>query len=265
MVVVRNAEPEELVRRAIAALGGMEKFVPQGANVIIKPNLCVGFRTYEYAATTNPWVVGTLVKMCFEAGAGSVKVMDHTWKEALWEAYTTSGVQKEVEAAGGEMAFMYPDKYLPTEIPNGIDLKSIKLYEDILKADVLINVPIAKHHQDAKLTLGMKSLMGAMDDRLTMHTNMGQRLADLSSRLRPTLNVMDAVRMLMAFGPTGGSLTDVKKMDTVIASQDVVALDSYTATLFEMKPSDLEYINAAVAMGLGRSDLENLRIEEINL
>jgi uncharacterized protein (DUF362 family) len=265
LVVARNGEPETLVRRAIAAIGGMEKFVPKGANVIIKPNMCVSFRTYEYAATTNPWVVGTLVKMAFEAGAAKVRVMDHTWREELWEAYRKSGIQKEVEAAGGVMEFMYPEKYVKTELPQGVDLKDLWLYDEILNAEVLINVPIAKHHQDAKLTLGIKNLMGTMDHRLTMHTNMGQRLADLASRVRPTLNVMDAVRMLMAFGPTGGALSDVKKIDTVIVSQDIVALDSYTATLFDMKPGDLDYVTAATAMGIGRSDLENLRIEEINI
>jgi uncharacterized protein (DUF362 family) len=94
---------------------------------------------------------------------------------------------------------------------------------------------------------------------------MGQRIADLNSRVRATLTVMDAVRMLMDWGPTGGALSDVKKMDTVIVSQDVVAVDSYTATLFDMQPSDLEYVVAATQMGLGRSDLSNLRIEEFNV
>jgi uncharacterized protein (DUF362 family) len=94
---------------------------------------------------------------------------------------------------------------------------------------------------------------------------MGQRLADLSSHVRPTLNVMDATRMLMANGPTGGNLDDVKQMDTLIVSQDIVALDSYTATLFDMQPYDLDYVRAAATRGLGRSDLNNLRIEEINV
>src|SRR5512137_1699214 len=76
VVVTRAGEPEELVRRAITALGGMEEFIPPGANVVVKPNICVDFRTYEYAATTNPWVIGALVKLCYESGAGSVKVMD---------------------------------------------------------------------------------------------------------------------------------------------------------------------------------------------
>ncbi len=69
LVVARNLEPEELVRRALAALGGMQRFVPKGASVIVKPNICVAYHTYEYAATTNPWVVAALVRLALEAGA----------------------------------------------------------------------------------------------------------------------------------------------------------------------------------------------------
>src|SRR5512136_2277262 len=66
MVVTRGGEPEEMVRRTIAALGGMDKFVSPGARVVVKPNICVASRSYEYAATTNPWVVAALVKMALE-------------------------------------------------------------------------------------------------------------------------------------------------------------------------------------------------------
>lgn len=83
--------------------------------------------------------------------------------------------------------------------------------------------------------------------------------------MRPGLTVIDAVRILTNNGPTGGSLDDVKKLDTVIASRDLVAADSFGATLFGQKPGDLAYIEAGAAMGLGRSDLSSLRIEEINL
>ena len=98
-----------------------------------------------------------------------------------------------------------------------------------------------------------------------MHGNLGQRLADLTSRLRPALTVVDAVRILRDHGPTGGNLDDVQQLDTVIASADIVAADSYAATLFGLKPEDLSYVQAGAAMGLGRSDLNNLRIEEVNV
>lgn len=263
LAVARGGEPEDLVRRALAAFGGMEKFVPKGANVVIKPNICVAYHSYEYAATTNPWVVGTLVKLCFEAGAGSVKVMDFPFGGTAQQAYQVSGIKEQVEAAGGEMAFMPTIQFVPVKLSNPLHLKSVFIAEEVLKADVLINVPIAKHHSLARLTLGMKNLMGVIRDRPNLHSNIGQNLADLSNLVRPKLTVVDAVRILLANGPSGGNLDDVKKLDTVIVSPDIVAADSYAATLFGKRPDDLSYIRAGTEIGLGRSDLENLKIEEI--
>ena len=263
LVVARGGEPEKLVRTALSALGGIEQFVPQGSKVIIKPNICHGYHTYEYATTTNPWVIGALVRLCIEAGAAKVSVMDNPFDRSPERAYVVSGIEKQVKSAGGDMVSMPRFKFVDTQIPQGIDLKQSKIFDDVLNTDVLINVPIAKHHNLARLTLGMKNLMGVIYDRPMMHRNLGQRLADLTSRVMPTLTVVDAVRILMRNGPTGGNLDDVKQMDTVIASRDIVAADSYAATLYDMHPEDLKYVCAAAEMGLGSSDLSSLKIEEV--
>jgi len=265
LVVARGGEPEEMVQRALAALGGMGQFVRSGDDVIVKPNICVSYHTYEYAATTNPWVVSALVRLCLEAGARRVRVMDYPFGGAPEQAYVRSGIQEQVAVAGGEMEIMSLFRFVPTEIPLGLDLRQCDIYDDVLNADVVIDVPIAKHHGLARLTLGMKNLMGVIHDRPAMHRNLGQRLADLTSRVRPALTVVDAVRILVDNGPTGGSLDDVRKMDTVIVSPDIVAADSYAATLLGLQPDDLAYVRAATAMGLGRSDLDSLKIEEITV
>ena len=261
--MARGGEPADLVRRAVAALGGMERFVHPGDDVIIKPNICVAYHSYEYAATTNPWVVGEVVRMCREAGAGRVRVMDSPFGGTAEEAYRISGIGEQVTAAGGEMEIMSSWKYVQADMAGALDLKKCSIYEDVLNADVIIDVPIAKTHGLARLTLGMKNLMGTILDRPAIHRNMGQRLADLAARVRPALIVVDAVRILTANGPTGGDLADVKQLDTVIASADIVAADAYGATLFGLQPDDLDYVRAGAAMGLGRSDLGNMVIAEV--
>ncbi|HEX9030141.1 MAG TPA: DUF362 domain-containing protein [Anaerolineales bacterium] len=254
---------EDLVRQVLAPLGGMGVFVKKGAKVIVKPNICVAYHSYEYAATSNPWVIGALVKLAFEAGAASVQVLDFPFGGTAKEAYQVSGIADQVKAAGGEMAFMPGFKYKVVEIPQGKDLSQIGIFTDILSADTVINVPIAKHHSLARLTLGMKNLMGVIQNREEMHIHMGERLADLAGLVKPTLTVVDAVRILMHNGPTGGNLKDVKQLDTLIASPDIVAADSYATTLFGMQPDDIEYIRAGAARGLGKSDLKSLRIAEV--
>ncbi len=126
------------------------------------------------------------------------------------------------------------------------------------------NVPIAKHHSLARLSLGCKNLLGLVGDPNQIHRNLGQRVADLTSLIRPTLTVVDAVRILTAHGPTGGSLNDVKQLNTVIASHDPVAADAYAATLFELTGADIEYVQKAAEMGLGTLDLKSIKVEETN-
>ena len=265
LVVVRGGEPEQLVRKALEALGGMGNLVPAGAKVVVKPNICVSYNSYEYASTTNPWVVGTLVKLCLEAGASNVKVLDYPFSGESERAYKASGIQEQVEAAGGQMEVISHIKFVPVDIPGAVALKNVKAYQDVLNADVLINVPIAKHHSLARLTLGMKDLMGLVSSRESLHSGTGDCLPDLVQLFKPALTVVDAVRILTAGGPSGGNLDDVKKLDTIIASPDIVAADSYATSLFDLTPADISYIKTAMERGIRRGDLENLKIEEYSL
>ena len=263
--VARGEDVAEITRRAIAAIGGMERFVKSGADVIIKPNICTDYYTFEYAATTNPIVMGTLVSLAIAAGAARVRVMDNPFGGTAQSAYKRSGIEDAVNDAGGEMEVMNQNKFRRAEIPNGLDIKEWDFYKDILDADVVIDVPIAKTHGTTGLTLGAKNLMGTILNRPQIHGNIHQRIADLVSRIKPALTVVDAVRILMNNGPTGGNLDDVKQLNTVIASADIVAADAYGASLFGFKGSDIGYIKAAAEMGLGTLDFTSIKIEEISV
>src|SRR5512133_2440795 len=190
--------------------------------------------------------------------------MDSPFGGTAEQAYAKSGIGEAVKAAGGQMEMMSNLKFGDVAIPNGRNIKKWKLYKDAVDPSVvLINVPIAKHHNLAGLTMGMKNLMGLIQDREALHTNIDQRLADLLSLMRPSLTVVDGVRILTRNGPTGGNLADVKKLDTIVASADPVAADSYGATLFGKKGSDLGYIRNAAAMGLGVMDLSQITLKEV--
>lgn len=265
MAVVHGSDPAAITRAAVDALGGIAGFVASGYDVIIKPNICTDINPPEYASTTNPTVVATLVSMCLEAGAKRVRVMDYPIAGQTEAAYEMSGIKAAVEAAGGIMHVMSFPKYITAEIPLGKSMKEIRIYPDILEADLLINVPIAKHHSAARLTLGCKNLMGIVLDRNLMHASLHQRIADLASLVQPELTVMDAVRILTDHGPTGGDLADVKQMDTVIASRDIVAVDSYSTTLFGLTAADIGYIMDAADLGLGTADLTSIDLREISL
>jgi len=266
LAVARGNSPTEITRRAIAALGGMGRFVKPGDDVIVKPNICNAYHGPEYASTTNPEVVGAIVALCVETGAKRVRVMDHPFGGTAKKAYAICGIADTVKAAGGQMEVMSKIKFRKVDIPAGRRIQKWPVYGDVLDADVLINVPIAKHHGSARLTLAMKNLMGVIEDRGGFHSrDLHQCIADLSTLVVPQLTVVDAVRMLMNNGPTGGDLNDVRLANTVIASADSVAADTYAAGLFGLTPDDVRYIRLGAEMGLGRTDLGNLSVEEIQV
>lgn len=265
LAVAYGENPTEIVETALVALGGIERFVKPGAEVIIKPNICVSYRSFEYAATTNPEVVSALTSLSLMAGAKRVRVMDYSFGGSPEKAYTNSGIEEAVNAAGGEMELMSRIKYREVDIPWGKDINRWSIYGEILDADVLINVPIAKHHSLARLTLGMKNLLGIIQNPNRFHSNLAQRTADLNSRVRSTLTVVDAVRILKDHGPTGGNLDDVEIANTIIASHDIVAADSYAATLFGLSGNDIPTIRAGAQMGLGNMDLSSITVEKIDV
>jgi uncharacterized protein (DUF362 family) len=265
LAVIRGPDPAAITRLAVETLGGMAAFVSPGYDVIIKPNICTDYHPPEYASTTNPIVVATLVSMCLEAGAKRVRVMDYPFGGTPQSAYQISGIAEAVEAAGGEMHIMTKQKYIQVDIPLGKDLKKVEIYPDILEADLMINVPIAKHHGSTRLTLGEKNLMGTILDRNLMHINLSQRIADLTSLVRPGLTVIDAVRILTNHGPTGGDLNDVRQTNTIIASRDIVAADAYATTLFGLTSADIGYIRASAELGLGITDLSSIDLREVSI
>jgi len=263
LVVAQGMPPAKITRAAIDGLGGIKRFIARGDIVVVKPN--IGWdRTPEYAANTNPQVVATVIRLCFEAGAAKVKVFDNTVNDAR-RTYRQSGIADAAKSAGALVSFIDERKFKDMRI-NGLILKSWPLYTEVFEADKVINVPIAKTHGLSQLTLGMKNWMGVMGGwRGRIHQRIDESLVDLAMTVKPALTILDAVRILMDNGPSGGDLKDVKILNMVIAGVDPVAVDAFGTTLFGMKPADLGYIRIGHQVGLGSMDLGKLRIQRIRV
>jgi uncharacterized protein (DUF362 family) len=242
----------------------MKRFVGRGDVVWVKANIAWD-RTPELAANTNPAVVATIVRLCLEAGAKAVKVGDNPCHQ-LEKTYVSSGIPAAAEAAGAQIVHVDRRRFRKTAI-GGKRVKSLLMYPEILDADVLINVPIAKHHRRAGLTLCMKNHMGVMDNRAPFHQAIPECLVDLTRFMKPrtALNVLDCVRVLDDHGPAGGDLADVKLKTTVAAGVDPVALDAFGAELMGRKPRDIESVVQGDEAGLGTINYRSLEPREIDV
>ena len=271
LVAVMGGEPEVMLDKALEALGGIGNFVKKGQKVVIKPN--IGWdRSPELAGNTNPKLVSALIKKCLSAGAEKVTVFDHTCDN--WQkCYTSSGIEAAVKAAGGVIVPGNDERYYKKEIslPSGVTLKKAKIHEVLDEADVWFNVPVLKNHGGAKLSSAMKNYMGIVWDRRFFHQNdLQQCIADICTwNKKPVLNIVDAYRIMHQNGPQGKSAADVATVKSLIASKDIVAVDTAALSFFnQVKKLDMEavgHIGKGQALKLGTTDLDKLEIKRIKL
>ena len=260
LAMIQGDSPGQITKEAIAAVGGIKRFVAKGDVVIVKPN--IGWdRTPEQAACTNPDVVKAVVELCVDADAKQVIVMDNTINPAR-RTYARSGIAKAAKEAGAKAPFVNPH-HLKKMALNGEWFKEWEIYTDFVEADKIINVPIAKTHSLSRLTMGLKNWLGAIGGpRNQLHQGLDYAMIDLAKFFKPALTVLDAYRILLRNGPQGGRLSDAQLFKTVVAGVDYVAVDALGATFFEIKPEELPYLQLASERGIGSIDLENLNIEK---
>jgi uncharacterized protein (DUF362 family) len=252
---------EQLVRRAVEAMGGMKRFVSRGDVVVVKPN--IGWdRMPIHAANTNPDVVGAVIQMAFEAGAKKVVVADGSCNDPN-RCFQRSGIWRKAYGLGAEVVLPAEHRFRTTRMKGEI-LDEWPIFTTLVDADKVINVPVAKHHNLAKYTAAMKNWYGVLGGRRNrLHQNIDVSIADLATFMRPTLVVVDAMRVLMRNGPQGGNIDDTKVMNTVFATVDQVAADAFGATLIGQHRDNLPYLKMGHERGLGTMYWENLRVREV--
>jgi uncharacterized protein (DUF362 family) len=159
--------------------------------------------------------------------------------------------------------------YSPQQVAGKV-LKETEVMKLAQKADLLINMPTAKHHSATHVSLAIKNLMGMVWDRAEFHTRLDlhQAIGDLSLAIRPHLNIVDASRVLLSGGPTGpGAIIEDNRL---FAGSDILAVDAVVASRYDfggkaISPGQIAHLNAAYKNGIGEINLNNIKVEKIDL
>lgn len=242
-----------LVRKVFEAAGGIEKFVSPGDVVVIKPNISWARRP-ELGANTHPEVLKAVVEMCLEARAKKVKIVDHPVHDPR-RCFALTGAAQIAKETGAELVF--PRSILMRKMKiRGARVDTWPVFVPVVEADKLINIPVAKHHSLSGLTLGMKNWIGAVGGaRWALHQDINQSIVDLARFFKPTLTLIDAIRIMTRNGPSGGKPEYVTPKHTLLLSDDPVGADAAAALLFGKDPKSLGFITLGQKWGLGTSDL----------
>jgi uncharacterized protein (DUF362 family) len=254
---------KDLTRKVFEAAGGITRFVSRGDVVVIKPNLSWARRP-DLAATTNPEVLEGVIELCYEAGAQKVRIADHTINDAQ-RCFAITGVGSVAKKTNADLVFPRSSLMKQMKI-NGHRLDVWPVFIPLVEADKLINLPIAKDHGLSTLTLGIKNWIGGVGGRRSaLHQDIHQSIVDLAQFFKPTITLIDAIRIMATNGPSGGSLSDVVVRNTLILSNDQVAGDALAAGLFGVSPEDLGFIRLGRKWGLGTYDFQQMAKRKVVL
>jgi uncharacterized protein (DUF362 family) len=254
---------KDLTRKVFEAAGGITRFVSRGDVVVIKPNLSWARRP-DLAATTNPEVLEGVIELCYEAGAQKVRIADHTINDAQ-RCFAITSVGSVAKKTNADLVFPRSSLMKQMKI-HGHRLDVWPVFIPLVEADKLINLPIAKDHGLSTLTLGIKNWIGGVGGRRSaLHQDIHQSIVDLAKFFRPTITLIDAIRIMAKNGPSGGSLSDVVVKNTLILSNDQVAGDALAAGLFGVSPEDLGFIKLGRKWGLGTYDFQQMAKRKVVL
>jgi uncharacterized protein (DUF362 family) len=270
LVAVMGGEPDAMFKKAIAEMGGINKFIKSGYKVVVKPN--IGWdKIPSLAGNTNPKLIAEVVRQCLSTGAKEVVVFDHTCDDWI-KCYKNSGIEEAAKSAGAKILPAHEESYYQTiSLPQGKKLKTMKVHKAILECDAWINVPILKHHGGANMSIAMKNLMGIIWDRRIFHSsNLQQCIADMCTlSKKPVLNVVDAYRLMKTNGPRGKSEADVVLTKGLFLSQDMVAVDTAATKFFnqvrEMPLDNVKYLENGQTLKIGTMDIDNLNVKRIKM
>ncbi len=225
-------------------------------------------RTPEEGANTNPVLVDEFLKGCREAGIKDIVLPEFSCHPAN-KTFMKSGIFDVAKKNEATMIDLGSDKksFVKVNLEKGVKLKDIEFSKYFMDSDIVVNMPVAKHHGGAGLSIAMKNWMGAVKDRGFWHKNdLHQCIADIATFIKPNWTIIDATRTMYDGGPQGPA-KELKIQDILIVSKDQVAADAYAAkTLFPEKIYEkAKYIKLAGEMGLGIVDIDKMNVQKIEV
>ena len=261
----------DLVKEALDHLGGIGAFVKPGQTVLIKPNQTV-YYSAEEGCTTDPLVVGALIRLAKQGGAARVQVAESSGGFfSSMQCMKITGMAAIAEREGAELIDLGSDTTpnRTVQIPGGRIIQEVPLPAPLLDADVIIDVPKAKNHHIEPISGALKNWVGTVNQKWRNHhhgdLDMIGRFMDIMSVSRPTLCVVDA----LIAGEGDGPIADQPHWaGCILASADPVATDVAICRLLGHDWRKLNFAREAEARGLGvREPIEfiGVPLEEVQI
>jgi len=254
------ARVRQALRELLEPFGGMKAFVSAGARVVLKPNYVVA-RPADRCANTHPVVILAVAELVRECGGEPIVADSPGWGSAENVA-EVSGFAPLARQAGIPIVSL-KDPVRPST-PHTV--RFLRTSATIQQADVVINLPKFKAHQQMLLSLAVKNVFGCVPGRRKAALHMLSRddrhwfarmLVENYQAVQPQLTIMDAIVAMEGNGPSNGT---PRPLGFLMAGTDCVAMDRVAVEILGIPWRELTTLAAAAEMGVGCTRLDEIDI-----
>jgi len=255
-----QAAVAEALQRQFKLLGGPEKFVRPGDTVLLKPNF-IAPRSRRHATQTDPAVILETARLLREFGAKPFVADSPAWADVFACVKVL-----ELEEPLKKMAVPVRQLDKPKWCKVGARSTRVGISSIALDADVIINLPKFKSHQQLVATFAVKNMFGCVAGKAKAlwHLAKGgsaddfcELLIDIYKFLNPAVTIIDAVTAMDGPGPIRGR---ARPLGWLIGGTEPIACETICARLVGIEPESLPIIKTAKRMGFGCSDPARIEI-----
>ena len=250
---------QDMIHYALEDLGGLYHIIPPDRRILIKPNLVIA-KTNDTGATTNPSVIEALIKEVIKTNPAEIAIGESSSAgDDTMKAFWVTGMDRIAKKYGVKIIDFKKDPQIIKDVPEGKEIKAVKIAQSIFEYDYLINVPVLKIHGEATVTIGMKNLKGCIHDKEKQRfhrLNLHQCIVDLNTIIHPNLTVVDATTCSLQW-ELGG---DPVKLNTIIMSENILAADIIATSLLGYEINDVCHLKIATESDFGPKNREEIKI-----
>ena len=246
---------KEMTKRLLVQ-SGLEEMLPgKTAKIAVKPNL-VTPAPAKFGGTTHPEVVAGIIEFLQERGYGNIVIAEGSWVgDKTAEAFDYCGYNSLAAEYGVELLDMQKQKGVSVDC-GGMDMEICRCVKDW---DFLINVPVLKGHCQTHITCALKNMKGLIPntEKRRFHTmGLHKPIAHLNAGIHQDFIVIDHICGDLDFEEGGSPVV----RNCVMTACDPVLVDAYVCSLLGYETGDVEYVGLADRLGIGSSDLSDLRL-----
>ena len=225
------------------------------AKIILKPNL-LGPVPASEGATTHPEIVEGVIRYLQEGGFRNLSVCEGSWVgDKTNDALLVCGYDTMLKRLGVPFVDLQKDK---SRLVDCAGMK-IRICEEPLSADFLINLPVMKGHCQTRMTCALKNMKGCIpnpEKRRFHQIGLFEPIGHLSAGLHQDYILTDSICSDLTFEDGGNPVAQ----NRIFAAVDPVLNDAYCLQLMHLDESEVPYIRIAEQCGVGTADLSRASV-----